>query len=253
MPFIGLSILAQILCAVHCVRGGRNSMWLMVIIFLSIPGCLAYAFFEILPEFTGRREVRAARAAAARKLDPERDIRAAREALELAETAANRDALGDALAEGRRWPEAVEHYRKALALGPRGDRAAQLKLARAQLEAGDSSGAMRHLEALPSSGSAAENDRAALLLARALEECGESERALALYADVGQRMPGGEPLCRQAALLISKGRESEAVPVLVEVETRAKRLDRLERSKAADMYEWAARTLTELRSRYTGG
>ena len=50
MPIIGFSILVQILCAVHCVRNGRSGLWLTVIIFLSLPGCLAYAIFEILPE-----------------------------------------------------------------------------------------------------------------------------------------------------------------------------------------------------------
>jgi hypothetical protein len=248
MPLIGLSILVQILCAVHCVRGGRNQMWLMVIIFLSIPGCLAYGFFEILPEYAGRREVRAAKTAALRKLDPEREIRAARERLEMADTAANHDSLGDALAEGGKWRDAVRHYGEALARSPASDRSAQVKLARAQLEVGDAEAARRGLEALPPSHSAAENDRTALLLARSLEECGETKRALALYADIGLRMPGGEPLCRQAALLLKEGRAREALPVLTEVEIRLKRIDRFERSGNAEMYDWAARTLTELRA-----
>ncbi len=213
MPFIGLSILVQILCAVHCVRNGRSPMWLTVIIFLSIPGCLAYAFFEILPQYQGRREVRAVKAAAAKKLDPERNIRAAREALELADTAANRGALADALAESGRWSEAVEHYRESQAKGPRGDRGAQLKLARAQLESGNAAGAFRNLETLPPSGSAAENDRAALLLARALEECGESDRALAAALAVagahGVRTTDPRVLHDGSSGLIARGFESQ--------------------------------------------
>ena len=63
MPIIGLSILVQIACAVHCVRNNRNALWLMVIIFLSLPGCLAYFIFEILPGLMGRREVRAVKRA----------------------------------------------------------------------------------------------------------------------------------------------------------------------------------------------
>ena len=43
MHLIALSVLIQIACAVHCVRNGRNNPWLMVIIFLSIPGCIARA------------------------------------------------------------------------------------------------------------------------------------------------------------------------------------------------------------------
>ncbi|HEV2746238.1 MAG TPA: tetratricopeptide repeat protein [Allosphingosinicella sp.] len=248
MPLIAFLIIVQIACAVHCIRHGRSNLWLMVIIFLSLPGCFAYALFEILPHYAGRREVRAAKSAAIRKLDPERDVRAARDALELADTAANRAQLGDALGETSSWSEAMEHYQAALAKLPGGDRAIRFKLARALLEAGDAAQARRILETLPESGSPSENDRARLLLARAVEECGDAEAAIALYADVGERLPGGEAHCRRAALLIASGRSREALPILEDVHRLAKRLDRFERAQQADMYGWAERTLTELRA-----
>jgi hypothetical protein len=247
VPIIGLSILVQILCAVHCVRNRRNQAWLMVIIFLSIPGCLAYAFFEVLPQYSGRREVRAVKAAAVRKLDPTRQLRGARDAVEMADTSANRTALGDALAAEGDWAGAAEQFKLALERMPRADRPAQLKLAIAELEAGDAQAARALLETLPPSASQSETDRAALLLARAVAQCGEAERALALYAEVGQRMAGAEAQCRHAALLIAEGRRREALPLLEEVEKRARRLDRFQRAEHADMYNWAARTLAELR------
>jgi len=247
MPVIALSILVQIACAVHCVRNGRNQMWLMVIIFLSIPGCLAYALFEILPDYAGRREVRAVKQAAAKAIDPERDLRRAREALDTADTAANRTAIADSLGALGRWDEAIPHYETAQARAPGADRGLQLKLAVACFEAGRSERARALLEELPPSGSQSENDRAALLLARLLEEGGEAARALAIYADVGERLPGAEAQCRQAALLIARGRRGEARPLLEEAERRAKRMDRYERAKHADMYDWAAETLAELR------
>lgn len=252
MHFVALSILIQIACAVHCVRGGRNNLWLTVIIFLSIPGCLAYAFFEILPDLAGRREVRAAKAAASRALDPERELRAAREAVETADTAANRVALGDALAQLGRWTEAAAQYREASAKTPGADRAIQIKRARALLEGGRCEDARALLEEQPRTPSQAENDRTALLLARVLDECGEAERALALYADLGERMPGGEALCRSAALQLKQGRRREAQAALAEVERRLKRIDRMERAARADMYDWAARTLADLRANQVG-
>lgn len=247
MLFVGLSILIQIACAVHCVRGGRNSLWLMVIIFLSIPGCLAYAIFEIFPDLAGRRSVRAVHSAAVKAIDPERELRRAREALDIAETAANHSALADALAALGRWGEAIPHYEQAEAKAAGIDRVTQLKLAKACFEAGRTERARTLLEALPPSGSQSENDRAALLLARLLEESGETARALTIYADVGERMPGAEAQCRQAALLIAEGRRAEALPLLVEAEKRAKRMDRYERAKNADMYDWAAEQVAELR------
>ncbi|HYJ81784.1 MAG TPA: tetratricopeptide repeat protein [Allosphingosinicella sp.] len=247
MPFFIATVLVQIACVVHLIRNGRPSLWLWAIILLPIAGSAAYVVMEILPGLFQRREVRAVRAAAVKRLDPERELRAAREAVDVADTVANRTALADALAESGQWGEAVRHYREAVAKTPGKDRAALLRLARACLEAGNSAEARRLLEALPESASPSENDRASLLLARSLEELGETGRAESLYAELGQRMPGAEAQCRQAAILIAAGRGGEAVPLLEEAERRARRLDKMERRKEAEMYDWAARTLAELR------
>jgi hypothetical protein len=247
MVFVIATFLVQVACVVHLFRNHRNTLWLWAIILLPIAGSAAYVVVEVLPGLFQRREVRAVQAAAVRKLDPERELRAAREAVDVADTAANRTALADALAEAGHWSEAVRHYREAVAKTPGKDRAAGLRLARACLEAGNIAEAKRLLESLPESASPSENDRAALLLARSLDELGETDRAAALYAELGERMPGAEAQCRHAALLIAAGRKSEAVPLLEETERRARRLDKMERRKESDMYDWAARTLAELR------
>src|SRR4051794_1015952 len=240
MLFVFASILVQIACAVHCVRGGRNSLWLMVIIFLSLPGCLAYFIFEILPGLMGRREVRAVRQAAVKAMDPEREIRFAREAVETADTAANRIALADALVALGRWSEAIPHYDIAEGKTPGVDRPTRFKLATACFEAGKSARARELLEALPPSGSQSENDRAALLLARLLEEAGETHRALAIYAEVGERMPGAEAQCRQAALLMAAGRRDEALRPLSEAERRGERVGPPPRAPHAALCAWGA-------------
>lgn len=248
MHLIALSILIQILCAVHCIRSRANQLWLMVIIFLSLPGCFAYAVLEILPQFSSGRQARRLKSAAIRKLDPERDVRIAREALAVADTAANHIALADALVETEAYSEALRHYDEALRKVPSPDRATQFKLARATLEGGNSAEARRLLEELPASGAASENDRASLYLARAYQEVGENEKALALYEDVGRRLPGGEAQCRMALLLIKLGRAHDAEPILEEVQRRMKWIDRHERARNAQMYDWAARTLSEIRT-----
>lgn len=247
MGFLVVTILVQILCVVHLIRNNRNSLWLWAIILLPIAGSAAYLVVEVLPGLGRRREVRAVKAAAIRKLDPDRNLRAARDALDTANTAANHSALGDALGETGAWGEAAVHYRHALDRMPAGDRPSQVKLARALLESGDGAGARKILEALPVSASQTENDRTALLLARSLQLCGAIDQALALYSEVGARMAGAEAQCRQAALLIEEGRRGEAVAPLEEVERRTKRLGRFERASASDMYDWADRTLAELR------
>lgn len=248
MHFFGLSLAIQLACAIHCLRNRANRMWLTIILFLSVPGCLAYLILDVLPRYGQRREVRFAKQVARRKLDPEREIQLARWALEEIDTAAARAALGDALAENRVWGEAVEHYERALAMTPSDDRTGKVKLANALVEDGQANRARELLENLPPSFSDSEIDRANLLLGRALEDCGEVESALALYEEVGRRMPGAEAQCRRAALLIRQGRKQEALSVLLEIERLAQRLDRFQRAEHADMYQWAKTSLTELKA-----
>jgi hypothetical protein len=248
MPYLALILIAQIACAIHCLRNGRNPWWIVGIIIFPLIGSAAYVILEVLPG-RARRDLRIAGQMAARKIDPDAEVRAAAAALDTADTAANRIALGDALAGQARWREAAGEYREALAKAPLGDRPTQMKLARALLEDGDAAEARRLVESLPESGSAAERDRADVLRARALGELGETDAAVAIFRDVGTRMPGGEAQCREAALLLADGRDREAAAPLAEAVRRAKALDRYEKLRDRDMYAWAEKTLAELKAR----
>jgi hypothetical protein len=245
MLYLALIIVVQIACVVHCIQKRRNPWWIVGILIFPLIGSAAYVIVEVLPG----RELRMAKAAAVKTIDPEREVRIAREALATADTAANRVRLADALGEQGLWPEAALHYLLALEKTPLGDRAIQLKLARATFECGNAAETRRLLDELPLSQSTAENDRAGLLRARALAELGEKEAAIATFRDVGTRMPGGEAQCREAGLLLELGREAEAVVPLAEAERRSRNLDRYEKLRDRDMYAWAERTLADLRAR----
>ena len=254
MPLVFFAIIAlQIACAIHCARTGRSGVWVMIIIFAPVLGSLAYVVMEVLPNSGVPQAAGKVRAKAAQKLDPDKPIRLAREALETVDTAANRVKLADALADRSLWDEAIRHYEQGELKAPGGnDRGIRLRLIRALFEAGRMKQARDMLEALEPSTVRSDNDRASLLLARMLEQEGETARALAHYADVGVRLPGAEAQCREAGLLLHLGRRAEAAAALAEVEKRAKRMDKGERAKHREMYEWAAETLAELRAEGLG-
>jgi hypothetical protein len=247
MIFIVASVLVQIFCAVHVVRNGRNPLWLTVVIFLSIPGCLAYLLLEVLPNQRNNRAVRAAGQVIARKIDPERDVRAAREQLEIADTAANHLALGEALAEAGEHRQAVRHFQTALDRQNGPDRAALLKLAASQLESGNAAQAVATIDRAPPSASPTASDQQQFLRARALEAAGRREEALDLYRDLSERFAGEEALCRYAALCLELGHRDEARAALEKVEFKARRLSKVEKALSGEMYGWAERTLAELR------
>ena len=45
IPFI-FSIVLQVLLIVHCIKTGRNTIWIWVLVFLSYAGILAYLAVE---------------------------------------------------------------------------------------------------------------------------------------------------------------------------------------------------------------
>jgi hypothetical protein len=242
-----LLILAlQVYCVIDVIRRGRNSLWIMALIFLPVASAIAYFVVEILPSLQHNRHVRAARQTVVDKLDPERELRAAQQALDIADTMANRLRVADAMTELGRHAEALPLYQRGA--GPRPDFRTGEKLSRSLFLNDKPDEALSVLDALPKVTAQSELDRAALLRARILEDLKRDDEALALYADVVDRVPGDEARCRYAALLIKLGRKPEARRVLEDVEHRMKYIDRHTRASQAPMYEWAMRELTGLRT-----
>lgn len=245
MLYIGASLILQIVCAVHVMRTGRNQMWLMIILFLSVIGCLAYVLIEVLPSHGGNRYVRHARAQVGAKLNPEKALREAQDALQLADTAANRIAVADALAALGRHAEAVPYYRQAVTT-MRSDHGTAFKLAQSLFEIGQPQGTLKLLRAMPEA-LGAMADRRNLLLARALGETGEDAEARRIFEDVMTRLAGDEARCHYAHFLLDRGDKPRARQILEEVADRARRLHRLQRAESADMYRWADTQLKALR------
>ncbi len=243
-----LTIAIQVLCVIDVIRNGRNQLWIMALVFLPVASTIAYVVLEVYPRFQGNRHVRTARAAVAAKLDPEKEVRAARTALATADTVANRMRLADALSALGNFGEALPFYREAATLGPVDLRTAE-KLARAEYESDEAAAALATLDTAPAASAQSDRDRIGLLRARILEALGRKEEALALYADLVTRLPGEEGRVRYAALLIDQGWDKKALVVLEEVEGRMKLMDRQQRAAEAEMYRWAMARLTELRGK----
>ncbi|MDB5680186.1 tetratricopeptide repeat protein [Sphingomonas bacterium] len=249
LPLIlyGGSIFCQVACVVHCIRLGRNQFWIWPIVFFPVVGCLAYFVVEVLPGMQGNRHVRVMRAQAAKAIDPEREVRSARDALGLADTIANRIRLGDALAAVRRPGEAIPLYREAIDAQPLPDPRTETKLANALFENDEVDAALEIVDGIKQPTGQSERDKLSLLRARLYDHVGRQDEALAIYQDIVTRMPGEEARCRYAALLLDMGRKREALGVLEEVEDRMKRLDSYQRRADAEMYRWAIDKLKELR------
>ncbi len=247
MPFALLLIAIQVACIVHVIRNKRNTIWVMALMFLPLASAVAYVIVEVLPGMQNNRHVRGARAQIVDKIDPERELRNARAALDIAKSGANRIRLGDALAERGRHGEALAQYRDALGGGVPDYRLGE-KLARAEYLSDQGNAAVATLDRMDQPSARSDLDRIAVLRARVLEDLKRDDDAAAIYADVVDRYPGDEVRCRYAGLLIRQGRTADARRVLSEVEHRLKHMDRHQRAADSAMYDWAMAELAKLRT-----
>ena len=235
----------QVYCIVDVIRRGRNTFWILPLLIAPVVSAIAYFIIEILLGLQHNRHVRTAKQSIVQTIDPERELRAAQNALDVSDTMANRLRLADALTGLGRHKEALTHYQRGAGAAP--DFRTGEKLARSLLMNDKPGEALFVLDKLPKVTGQSDNDRAALLRARVLEDMGKHDEALTLYGEICERVAGDEARCRYAALLLKASRTGEARRVLEDVEHRMKFLDRQTRTAEAPMYDWAMRELATLR------
>jgi hypothetical protein len=210
MLFLVGSIVIQALLIVHCIKTGRNTIWIWVIALLSYAGIIAYVAVELLPSLlksqTAQRTVRGVKKA----MDPEADLRRYESQAKLTGNVSSRQKYAEELLRQNRPAEAVEVYRQTLTGLYEHDPDLLLGLARAQFQAGAATDARTTLDVLIARNPEFRSPEGHLLYARALETEGDTARALDEYRVLAGYYPGAEAAVRYAKLLRAEGRRDEA-------------------------------------------
>lgn len=222
MGLLILSIVIQALLIVHCIKTGRNQLWIWVLALLSYAGILAYVAVEILPElFRGRTAQRTARGFK-RVLDPNANLRRYESEARVTGGVATRQRYADELIRQARYEEAIAEYRQALTGLYEQDPNLMLGLARAQFGKSDATAARTTLDELIRLNPDFKSPEGHLLYARALETEGNVERALEEYRVLAPYYPGAEAAARYAQLLSAQGQREEAHKVVQELMDEAR-------------------------------
>ena len=222
MPFFIVSIILQALLIIHCIKTGRNQIWIWVIALLSYAGIVAYVAVELVPDLFRSRTARRAARGVSRALDPGRDLRQAADRAQVSGNVASRQAWADELAKQGRHIEAIDVYRSALAGLYEFDPKLMLGLASSQFESGDPAAARATLERLIEKNPDFMSPDGHLLYARAVEASGDTAKAIEEYAALAGYYPGAEAAVRYAALLRKEGRPDESSRVLRELLEQAR-------------------------------
>jgi hypothetical protein len=210
---------------VHCIKTGRNTIWVYVLVVLmSMPfvGAALYAGVEILPGLLRSRTSQRAMRGLRTTLDPEGALRKAEMEMKVTGNVASRQKYADELVRLGRANEAVSIYQTSLTGIFAEDPKLMLGLARAQFAAGEAAGARKTLDDLIQKNPEFKSPDGHLLYARALEAEGDLEKALTEYAALAEYYPGAEAGVRYAVLLKRQGQGPLAQQTLQALLDRAK-------------------------------
>jgi hypothetical protein len=216
--------LLQAAAIVHCIKTGRNWLWIWVLILPGIGAlaALAYVAIEILPDLfrssTAQRTARGFK----RAVDPFADLRRFENEARLQGNVAARQRYADELVLHGRHEEAIEQYRQALTGLYVHDPNLMLGLARAQFGSRAAAAARGTLEELFRHNPDFLSPEAHLLYARSLEGEGSMAKALEQYRGLANSYPGAEAAVRYAQLLEAQGQRDEARKVARELLDQAR-------------------------------
>ena len=211
--YIG-SLVLQAILIIHCIKTGRNQIWIWVLALLSYAGIIAYVVAELVPELLGSRATRRTVKGVKKALDPEADLRRYESEARLGGNVASQQRYAEELLRHNRAADAIGVYRAALKGLYEHDPNLMLGLARAQFATGAAADTRATLDALIQHNPQYKSPEGHLLYARALEAEGDLIRALEEYRVLAGYYPGAEAAVRYAELLKSQQRGDEARKLL---------------------------------------
>jgi len=217
-----ISLVIQVLLIVHCIKTGRNSLWIWALALLSYAGIIAYVAVELVPDLFRSGPARRAARGMKKALDPEANLRRYAEEARVTGGVAARQRYADELTRHGRFEEAIAAYREALKGLYEHDPNLLLGIARAQFGKGEPSAARATLDELARHNPDFRSPEAQLLYARALEAEGNVAQALEAYRALAPAYPGAEASVRYAQLLAAQGEHAQAANVARELLEQAR-------------------------------
>lgn len=241
-----ISLVIQVLLIIHCIRSGRNTLWIWAIALLPLAGPVAYVLVEILPALFRSRGTRVAVRGVRKALDPEQDLRRFELEARVTGDVASRQRYADELTRQGRPADAISVYNQALTGLYDSDPNLMLGLAQAQFAAGEFAAARGTLDSLIARNPNFRSPAGHLLYARALEGEGNRDKALEEYAELAKYYAGAEAPLRYAQLLRASGRTEQARGVLKELLEHARLAPRHYRKMQQEWLTLAERELAAL-------
>jgi hypothetical protein len=210
MPLALLLVVLDVTLVIHAVKTGRASPWAFIILLVPGIGAIAYVVAVLVPDWFGSPQGQHTQRRIASTLNPEKRYRELSDAVEIADTIANRAALAEECLALEKFEEAKRHFDVILAR-PLGEEPVYMAgKGRAQFGLGQAADTVVILDDLRRRWPDYQSGETHLLYARALESTGRGEEALAEYRALSDYFVGAEARVRYGVLLARMGRQGEA-------------------------------------------
>ena len=178
---IGLHVVLALICAVHAVRTGQPTYWLFILFSFPFLGSVAYFVAIYLPSSRLQRHAGKVMKSAVKALDPTRELREAADAYQYAPTAQNQMRLAAAQLEAGQTQAAVASFEACLQGPFASDLEMRFNAARANLAAGQPAQTLAHLDFIAEHNRDFRPQETQLLRARALAAQGDAAAARAQF------------------------------------------------------------------------
>lgn len=226
---LGLHILLALFCAVHVVRTGQQLYWLIILFSFPLLGSLVYFFVIYLPNSRLERSALRAVSAAAKAMDPNREVREARAAFDETPTAQNQMRLAAALLEVGDAQGSAKAYESCLQGPFASDPDIRWGAARAFTECQRYADALGHLEFIRSTRADFRPDSIALLMARCYAGLARAAEARQAFEAALARHATFEAHAEYAIWALAIGDNATAERLLAETEKISRRWNSLTR------------------------
>jgi hypothetical protein len=199
--FYPYGIILQAIAILHFARRRPDTFWLWVILIGGGIGAAAYILIEVVPDAGLLRST-------FQIFPRRRHIKQLEAAIIDNPSVGNYEELGYLYLEDGKYAQARACFDRIIAQADTPD--PRYRRALAALELGDYPAAVTDLEQVVAADPKFDYNRAAALLAFALGKVGQTDRALALFADVAEVSTLSETEYNYSALLAQAGRNAEA-------------------------------------------
>ena len=193
---IGLNFLFAIYFAIHAVRSGQQLYWLVILFMFPGLGSLVYFVVIYLPDSRLQTGARRVASVAARTLDPTRELREAKAAFDFTPTAQNQMRLAAAQLEAGDAEAAANNYEACLKGPFASDMEIQFRAAQAFMASGRTARAIERLLAMRAADAGFRPEQLGLLLAKAYAADGRRDDAAREF-EAARRIHGSFEVCAE--------------------------------------------------------